>query len=210
MDVTGSAWEWQSVTHSSQKDEVTFSLTQGDHMLEIKLREDGTKLDKFKVTQIVADTGTLFIDATDYSSMSGWWEVWTDADGNEYLASDDYGDAFYSGAPSNHEVSYNFSVTEAGDYQLFGKVSGAHGHSNSFWIQIDDGEWVEWHFTSTGNGNWEWQTVTNGSGHAEMLFNLSAGSHTLNIRMREDGAMLSQLALTNDLTLDADDIGLLA
>ena len=157
----------------------------------IKLREDGTKLDKFKLTEIV-ETGPMMIDAKDYSSMSGWWEVWNDGNGNKYLASDDYGDAFYNSAPSSHEVSYDFSVAETDDYQLFGLVSGAHGGSNSFWVQIDGEQWVAWHFSSTGNGNWEWREGGQ--------FNLGAGNHTLKIRLREDGAMLSKLAFTQNAT----------
>lgn len=52
MDVTGSEWEWQNVTSGSHQNAMTFDLDSGMNTLEIKLREDGTKIDKFMVSRV--------------------------------------------------------------------------------------------------------------------------------------------------------------
>jgi len=42
----GHYWHWDAVNDRDNADPVQFSLTEGVHAIKIKLREDGTKLDK--------------------------------------------------------------------------------------------------------------------------------------------------------------------
>ncbi len=52
MDVTGSQWEWQTVTNGSNQHATNFDLDAGVNTLEIALREDGTKIDKFMISKL--------------------------------------------------------------------------------------------------------------------------------------------------------------
>lgn len=52
MDVTGSEFQWQTVTDGFDQLDTDFHLDAGNNMLEISLREDGTKIDKFMVSKI--------------------------------------------------------------------------------------------------------------------------------------------------------------
>ncbi|MCA9139938.1 MAG: hypothetical protein KDB00_24365 [Planctomycetales bacterium] len=205
-DVTGSQWEMQDVTHGWDKDQVKFNLGAGNHTIQIKVREDGTMIDKIEVTPIVTTTSTIFIDAADYSSLSGWWEVQVDENGNEFLTTDDHGNAYYNWVPWGQTASYTFNVDEDGDYRIFGLVNAESLSSNSFWIAVDGGEWIEWHLNVTADGAFEWQAVTDGFAQSDVLFNLDAGAHTIKIKVREDGTSFSKLAITNDLTIDAADL----
>ncbi len=46
----GKSWHWDMVNNGLGEDPVKFSLTTGDHTITIKLREDGTKLDRLLLT----------------------------------------------------------------------------------------------------------------------------------------------------------------
>ncbi len=51
FDVTGHAWVWQSASDGMQQVPVTFDFDAGWHTMKIKIREDGTKIDKFKFVE---------------------------------------------------------------------------------------------------------------------------------------------------------------
>ena len=46
----GNQWHWDKVNDYEILDPVPFSLTPGVHTIKVKLREDGTKLDKMLLT----------------------------------------------------------------------------------------------------------------------------------------------------------------
>ena len=46
----GNYWHWDAVNDRDAADPVKFSLTEGIHEIKVKLREDGTKLDKMLLT----------------------------------------------------------------------------------------------------------------------------------------------------------------
>ena len=184
LDVENS-WSWQTVQSNNQK--LVFDLQPGQHTLRFMVREDGTCLDKIKVNPVISE----MFEAEDFSSMSGAWQAGVD---NVMAA---YGSgAFYNAPPSGHELTYDFSVGVDGQYKIHGLVNAPSGSANSFWIKVDDGAWVEWHLTLTGN-SWQWQQVTSGSGQSDMFFDLSAGDHTLHVKIRESATALDKILVTN-------------
>ncbi|MEL6109124.1 MAG: SdrD B-like domain-containing protein, partial [Planctomycetota bacterium] len=195
--ITGHNYQWHAVTDGWHHESVAFGLDAGSHTLEIKVREDGLRLDKFMVSKL--STQTVVIDATDATSIdtASWIEV--DDDGNEFLVA--AGGNHYSAPPADSELTYDFTIDEAGVFDVYGLVSADNGGANSFWIAIDDGPWIEWHLNVTGDG-FEWQAVTDGSNQESVRFDLSAGQHTLKIKVREDGTRLDKLVITNDANID--------
>ena len=193
---TNYGFTWQNVTDGWHQEATGFNLTAGEHTMELKVREDGTKIDKFMFSKLASTT--VVIDATgDISSASSAWQVEVDDDGNEFLiaASGNH----YSAPPAGSEVTYDFTLDQAGQFKVHALVNAAHGGDNSFWIAIDDGEWVKWHLSVT-DGQWVWQTV-NEQGQ-EIQFDLSEGAHTLRIKVREDGTKLDKIVITNDANID--------
>ncbi|WP_165440603.1 SdrD B-like domain-containing protein [Rubripirellula amarantea] len=203
MDVTGSSFQWQSVTDGWNKDMTSFQLQPGQHSMEVRVREDGTKLDKFMVSKL--STSTVVIDATDFDSKRGDWQVEVDDDGNEFLIAENGTGSHYRDIPRSDELSYNFSVDSSGEYQMHALVSALNSNDNSFWISIDDGSWVEWHLDVTGDA-WQWQTVTDGAAQNAVSFQLESGDHTLRIKVREDGTKLDKIVITNDSQIDLDNV----
>ncbi len=195
MDVT-SDWTWQSVTDGWEQYARTFQFEAGkQNTLEIKVREDGTKIDKWMVSKLA--TNTIVLDVSD-TTVHGDWVVEVDEHGNEYLVASN-NTAHYSTPPAGSELSFSFNVEQAGVFKMHALVNAADGSSNSFWVQIDDGAWIQWHLAVT-NGQWTWQTVS-ASGQA-VDFHLEAGHHTLKIKVREGGTMLSKIVITDDEEID--------
>jgi hypothetical protein len=63
---------------------------------------------------------------------------------------------------------------------------------------VDNGAWTNWNNIPVGAG-WHWDDVHNGAaGNALVTYPLGAGSHTLTIAYREDGARLDKVLITND------------
>jgi hypothetical protein len=49
----GNKWHWDQVNNRDRDDPAKFILTEGLHTIKVKLREDGTKLDKLLLTNNV-------------------------------------------------------------------------------------------------------------------------------------------------------------
>ncbi|WKN32537.1 PKD domain-containing protein [Porifericola rhodea] len=100
----------------------------------------------------------------------------------------------HSGASSsaNDHLSYTFTVSQAGEYGLYGRVIVPSSSDDSFWIRLDGGNWQLWGITPA-TGSFAWREV------GVLNLNFTAGStHTIDIAYREDGAILDKLYLTKD------------
>jgi hypothetical protein len=96
-------------------------------------------------------------------------------------------------------VEYFFTVPEAGDYVIWGRVISASGSDDSFFVAVDDGEYALWDTLMGGATTWVWDQVSHWGGENPVVFTLEAGTHTLIINQREDGTKLDKLLITNDL-----------
>jgi Glycosyl hydrolases family 28 len=109
--------------------------------------------------------------------------------------------------PSDGHVTVNFSVSTAGIYKVWARVIAPTVEDDSFWVRMDGGSWIKWNEVSLGS-SWRWDEVHNSdAGDTVVTFNLAAGSHTLTIAYREDGARLDRLLITNDTTFIPGGVG---
>ena len=107
--------------------------------------------------------------------------------------------------PANGHATYPFTVTTAGNYKVWGRVNGPNTSDDSFWVRVDSGTWAQWNDLANG-GTWSWNdTHDTPTGGASILYNLTAGNHTLELAYREDGAKIDRLLITNDLALNPND-----
>jgi hypothetical protein len=96
----------------------------------------------------------------------------------------------------------NFTVEQAGDYVLWGRVRAAakeSGKSNSFLVAVDRAAPIAWH--TPARGAWSWAAVRAGDQKTPQRFTLAAGTHQLVLRMREPGAAVDCLQFTRDAEL---------
>jgi len=98
-------------------------------------------------------------------------------------------------------VSYSFVLPRAGEYYVRGLVRSDAGDSDSVFVGFDNLPPSEWHTNQVagqvGSGQFHWDVanssrlpLTNPS-----VFNLTAGAHTLQLYVRDDGTRVDRLEL---------------
>ncbi len=184
------------VADHGNADPVEVELPAGQHLLEVLLREDGTRLDRLRLVERPAgkgrDCGALRREAEDVARRG--FEVGTDsaASGGAYLhVPEGRGSAW---SPSD-TVSATFCVRvkQAGPYRIVGGVWADGGTNDSFWIQVDG--------RHTGRWDVAWNTVYatdvvgfNG-GADPLVVEFAKGDHVIEVMVREDGTRLDWLGI---------------
>ena len=107
-------------------------------------------------------------------------------------------EAIYSDRNNTGSAVFNFTVSKAGLYVLWGRAQAPGGTRNSFWISCDGGTEQAWEIRK-GDGVWYWQRAAEAG---IVLFNLPAGSHQITLRSRENYTRLDRIILTNDLAAE--------
>ncbi|MBN2441923.1 MAG: hypothetical protein JXJ04_11265, partial [Spirochaetales bacterium] len=194
------------------------NLSAGSHTLTIERREDGAELDMITLT---ASAGTISTGSTPTSaptpvptsvptpvqgsnvldieteSASGQgnfspFTVQSDsgASGGQCIVWPNNGSNQINSSASDSasgQAAYSFNLSQTANVTFEIRVDMPNGNDDSFHYKMDSGSWSTQNNTST-NG---WQTL-----NITTFNNLSAGSHTLTIERREDGAELDVITLT--------------
>ncbi len=97
-------------------------------------------------------------------------------------------------------LSYQAELVEGGSYYLWMRLNAPDNSKNSFYVRIDDQPWTVF-ATELGEGEailatdgFEWRQV-NIAGDTT-TYDLSAGTHTISVGLRESGTALDKIALT--------------
>jgi len=129
----------------------------------------------------------------------------TDASGGSYIGTEDLGNV---GAHSDGIASFTFTV-QGGTYKINVRVIAADA-ADSFWVRLPDATlnttppaanngWVRYNGIPLGAA-WHWDDIHNDEdGSIPVHFTLTAGTHTLQIGYREDGALLDAIVITDQL-----------
>ena len=88
-------------------------------------------------------------------------------------------------------VKVTFTVATSGNYIFWGRAKWLDDCGDSFYVQIDEGQKRVFGEHGT-EGQWKWFKLTGAK------FNMSAGTHTLYIHGREDGALLDKVILLHE------------
>ena len=210
---TSKRWTWDPV--SARRDgetvnPVVFNLEPGRHMLRVRNRESGTRLDGVLVTN---DLGYRPRGTRPALPPAQPVYAWLEAEAATHLEAPlrtSEGDAASGGRyveaggtdvetpPSAGHARYAFEVVEPGVYTVWGRVGAEDGDADSFWIRVDEERWIRWNGVRQGK-RWRWDEVHD-SDYGEQLaqFELDAGPHTLEVAHREGGVRLDKLLVTND------------
>lgn len=167
----------------------TVSLSIGVHTLTliVKGSSGATASDEVTVT-VVKDSG-IWLEA-EAAPVGSTWDVLTDANAsNGSYVTVKTGNVSSGAAPdANGQLSFTFNAESAGTYTLWARVICPSFDDDSFWVKMDDGSFVMWNGLATST-SWTWKS--------QGTFNLTAGTHTLKIGYREDGAKLDKILITN-------------
>lgn len=93
-------------------------------------------------------------------------------------------------APGEKEglIQMPFSLKKDGNYTVFARLNCPSADDDSFWIKVDDGNFER--FNGLETSTWSWVKLE--------TFALKAGEHTLTIGLREDGAKLDKISISNE------------
>lgn len=140
-----------------------------------------------------AHAQSIWLEAECGSAGSLWNKPSDAAASNSQYVTIQPGNNSTASAPTNTagHITFPLSVSTAGTYRLFARLLGPTPNDDSFWVRMDGGAWVMWN--NWFNSAWTWVQFPN-------TFTLGAGSHTLTIAFREDGARLDKLDLTTSTT----------
>ena len=96
------------------------------------------------------------------------------------------------------EISFDIEFTNTGDYYVWGRLYAPNTRGNSIYVGYD-GTLVEDAngFVSSETGAWTWVELQKG-GNARTISVASAGAHTVQLWMREDGTSVDKVVLTTD------------
>ena len=102
--------------------------------------------------------------------------------------------------PSNR-VRFVLEEARSGRYHIFGRVRADNNADNSFWIRINDGEWLQWARNIRVDGTFHWAELVNSP------FSLRQGYNTIDVAVRENGTRLDKLHIDFDNSLPTDEGG---
>ena len=102
--------------------------------------------------------------------------------------------------PSNR-VRFVLEEARSGRYHIFGRVRADNTSDNSFWIRVNDGEWLQWSRNIRVDGTFHWAELVNSP------FRLTQGFNTIDIAVRENGTRLDKLHIDFDNSLPTDEGG---
>ena len=201
----------------------TVDLRDGSNVIDFAFREDGTKLDKLFLTKSSTTPSGTGSDASncgedtpdDTPTNDGVTNLWMEAEcgyvGGAWTKYTSSSTGFYvdgrnstSGPSTNPEEYINIPVTvqKAGTYHLFLRMEAATLTSNSFWVRVDNGNWMQF-WKAVGGGDLltqgtQWRKV--GHDGKDATFQLGAGSHSILIANREAGTRLDRVLLSTSAT----------
>lgn len=112
------------------------------------------------------------------------------------------GDAFVetpAEARAQGQCAWRLDIGQQGEYVVWARVRVAGeiaSKSDSFFVQMDDGQLVAWHMPA--RRNWTWGKVSLGVPHDPVSFELAPGEHVLRFKTREPGAQVDRVVVTWD------------
>jgi hypothetical protein len=151
----------------------------------------------------------IWIEAEAADGITSPMEIYDDhtASGGKYISTDEsVGNSNDAPPAPAGTATYTFTVA-GGTYKISCRIN-IPGTSNSFWVRIQGAAiptetelhssgWVSWNGMPDA-GNWYWHDVfsDDDNENATVLFTMPAGTYTLEIGYREDGALLDAIVIS--------------
>ncbi|PPK87536.1 putative secreted protein (Por secretion system target) [Neolewinella xylanilytica] len=134
------------------------------------------------------------------AQVGGNWRIRTDstASGTAYVVS---AEEIMSGPPSDvpdNRIRFVMQNMRMGRYHMFARVAAATSADDSYWIRINDGNWLEWKSGIIIDNQFHWNEVANSP------FAFREGFNTLDVAHRENGAKLDKIHLDYDGALPTE------
>ncbi|MEM8486623.1 MAG: FG-GAP-like repeat-containing protein [Bacteroidota bacterium] len=218
-DGTIASWSWDFGDGNTSTDQnpVHTYAAYGTYTVALTVTDDGgaTGSASASVTLTDPNAGGAFIEADGMVVMEAEnFHTQIDRSGQTWAASTD--DAGFSGASAmiaspddgiiidsdvtttSPELSYDLDISTTGDYIIWVRMWAPDAGSNSVHVGVDgaiDGQSKG--IQSPDLSEWVWLRLARGGNTLEQTIS-TAGSHTFNLWMREDGTSVDKIVMTTD------------
>jgi len=168
------------------------------YILTVTDNDGVTDSDTINIKVVYQSTTDLWLEA-ECTRVSTNWHIINDTSSSngKYLSIDTTLEAL--SAPYYREpdyLIYKFSLTEKGNYKVWGRVFAPTVNNNSFWIKMDNGQWIPWNGIVGGN-TFQWDDVHNQTNSNPVVFLLNPGNHTLTVCYRENSTGIDKFYISN-------------
>ena len=197
-------WTWNGATASGATPTITLGV--GDYTIALRVTDDeGEASTTTLAVRVVApdqppSDGTFSFEAECATRHADWrLSQSAAASGEQYIS--------YAGCrctdhpseqPADRYLNYTFLTSGQETYYLFLRLNAPDVGRNSFWIRMDDGEWIRMWREENGSAlltnGFEWRRVTDDAN--PVSFDLNPGEHTITVAAREPGTKLDKLILS--------------
>ncbi|CAH1001988.1 hypothetical protein LEM8419_02903 [Neolewinella maritima] len=90
-----------------------------------------------------------------------------------------------------NKVTFTVSVQERDSFKLWARVLANNPSEDSYWVRVNDGEWVKWFSRLRFEGQWIWREVQGSP------FFLDAGTNTIDFAYRESNTRLDKIYVSS-------------
>ena len=101
---------------------------------------------------------------------------------------------------SAQRLRFRMTIAETGDYRVYLRLNAPNRGHNSFWVRLDDGDWVKMWKDTDGSQlstrGFAWKQVSDDG--TPVTFNLTRGEHVLTVANRESGTELDKVFVTTN------------
>jgi hypothetical protein len=168
------------------------------YILTVTDNDGATDSDTINIKVVYLSTTELWLES-ECTRVSSNWHVINDtgSSNGKYLSIDTTLEAL--SAVSYRETDYliyKFSLTEKGNYKIWGRVLAPTASNNSFWIKMDNGQWIPWNGIADDD-TFQWDDVHNQTDSNPVVFLLNPGNHTLTVCYRENATGIDKFYITN-------------
>ncbi len=153
---------------------------------------------------------TFWLEA-ECASIGERWAIVDDinASGEQYV--NPPSSTSYNKAPNRPVdwVSFDFTVSMPGTYHIFARTFTTNGGDDSFWVKVNNGDWIKWNRINAQNYApvYQWAKVGawKSGNEVELLsFDLEPGPNVVKFAWREGGARLDKIAILNNDQIPSD------
>ncbi|CAH1001345.1 hypothetical protein LEM8419_02246 [Neolewinella maritima] len=148
----------------------------------------------------VEGENVFWLDA-ECAQVGSAWTVVEDADAanGRYVVSltQEAKDSAPADIPANR-VRFVLEEARAGRYHIFGRVLAPTPSDDSYWIRVNDGEWLLWAKNIQVGPTYHWAEFVNSP------FRMTEGYNTIDVAFRENGTQLDKIHIDVDNAIPTD------
>jgi len=178
--------------------ELTVSIGEYDLVLTVTDNDGATSSDTIHISLSSSKSEEIWLEA-ECGTVGKSWQNFEDTGASEekYVMTTDGVQSLASASTNPDDLlQYQFTTTEEGNYKVWGRVICPNANDDSYWVKVDESDWTNWNSIPAGT-SWHWDDVHNQNNDNVVFYELESGEHTLSICMREDGAKLDKILISN-------------